>query len=177
MRISCRGLDWQLSSGAVLISFIPSIYTVEQLYTSTRLNIFNAIANDIENIRWLENFHSITAVKNLFVCKEFGPCIASIPQDFLWERVAVAGVLHAFLEGAGSPVAMSLRDVELKYSSDAKATSVMSPFSSVSHTMTAHTQYGRRWRVPMSMLATSRGSCCKFNRRQVHASLCLPPTL
>jgi hypothetical protein len=31
--------------------------------------------NDIENLPWPEIFHPFTAVKNLYVCKEFAQCI------------------------------------------------------------------------------------------------------
>jgi hypothetical protein len=121
LKISCRGLDWQLSSLAqVLTSFIPSIYMVEQLYIHMMIHSSGyfplRLQDDIENMQWPEIFHPFTAVKNLFVCKEFVPCIASTPQDLVWERVA--GVLPAlerlFLEDAREvPWQRSLRDVEV----------------------------------------------------------------
>jgi hypothetical protein len=89
LRISCRGLDWQLSSLAqVLTSFTPSVYRVEQLYIFSSGYLPSRLQDEIENMQWLEIFHPFTAVKKLFVCKEFAPCIGSAPQDRVWERVA-----------------------------------------------------------------------------------------
>jgi hypothetical protein len=102
LRISCRGLDWQLSSVAqVLTSFIPSIRVVEQLYIYYSRNLPPQLQDlqDIESIQWLELFHPFTAVKNLFVCKEFSPCIAS-PQQELRVTVMLPALESLFLEDA-----------------------------------------------------------------------------
>ena len=94
LRISCRGLDWQLSSLAqVLTSFTPSVYRVEQLYIHSSGYLPSRLQDEIENMQWLEIFHPFSAVKKLFVCQEFAPCIGSTPQDRVSERVA--GVLPA----------------------------------------------------------------------------------
>ena len=94
LRISCRGLDWQLSSLAqVLTSFIPSIYIVEQLYILSSGYSSSRSQDEIENMLWLEVFHPFTAVQNLIVLKKFAPCIDSTPQDLVWGRIA--GVLPA----------------------------------------------------------------------------------
>ena len=86
LRISCRGLDWQLLSLAqVITSFIPSIYMVEQLYIYVSRYSPSRLQDDIENMQWQEIFRPFTAVKNLFVCKEFAPCIAPTVKDLSWE--------------------------------------------------------------------------------------------
>jgi hypothetical protein len=52
-------------------------------------------------MQWLEIFHPFTAVKNLYVSKEFTQCIAAALQELVGERAT--GVLPAleniFLEG------------------------------------------------------------------------------
>ena len=102
LKISCRGLDWQLSSVAqVLKTFVPSIHVVEQLYIYYFRNSPPQLQDlqDIENIQWLELFFPFTAVKNLFVCKELSPCIA-VPQQELRVTVMLPALESLFLEDA-----------------------------------------------------------------------------
>ena len=88
LRISCRELDWQLSSLAqVFTSFFPSIYMVEHLYIYGPRYLPSQWQDDIENMQWLEIFHPFTAVKNLYVSKEFARCIAPALQELVGERV------------------------------------------------------------------------------------------
>ena len=61
--ISCKALDWQLSSlEQVITSFYPSIYTVDRLYIHKRRPQTQRQL-DLENLQWLEIFHPFTAVK------------------------------------------------------------------------------------------------------------------
>ena len=89
LMISCRKLDWQLSSLAqVLTSFFPSIHVVEHLYIYGPQYLLSQWEDDIENVQWLEIFHQFTSVKSLHVPKEFAQCIAFALQEFVGERVA-----------------------------------------------------------------------------------------
>ena len=91
LRISCRRLDWQLSSLAqVLTSFFPSIDAVERLYIYEPQYLPSKWKDDIENVQWLEIFRQFTSVKNLYICKEFTQCIALALQELVGERVADA---------------------------------------------------------------------------------------
>jgi hypothetical protein len=79
LTISGGELDGRLSSLAQLLtSFFPSIYMVEHLYIydDTRY-----LQDDVENLRWQGFFHPFTAVKNLYVSKEFAPRIAPALQE------------------------------------------------------------------------------------------------
>jgi hypothetical protein len=88
LRISCRKLDWQLSSVAqVLTSFFPSIYMVEHLYIYGPRILPSQWQDNFENMQWLEIFHPFTAVKNLYVSKEFAQCIAAALQELVGGRV------------------------------------------------------------------------------------------
>ena len=101
LRISCRKLDWQLSSLAqVCTSSIPFIYMVEHLYIYEPRYLLSQWQDDIENIQWLELFLPFTAVKTLYVCKEFAPSISLALQELVGERVTgVLPVLESiFLE-------------------------------------------------------------------------------
>ena len=87
-KISCRKLDWQLSSLAqVITSFFPSIYMVEHLYTYEPSWLHSEWPQDIEDMQWLEVFHPFTSVKNLYVCRELAQSISLALQQLVGERV------------------------------------------------------------------------------------------
>ena len=91
LRISCRKLDWQLSSLVqVLTSFFPSIDTVERLYIYKPQYLSSKWQDDIENAQWMDIFRKFASVKNLYICKEFTQCIALALQELVGERVADA---------------------------------------------------------------------------------------
>jgi hypothetical protein len=87
LRISCTELDWQVSSLAQVCAFFPSIYTVEHLYISGPQYLPSQWLNDVENMQWLEIFHPLPSVKNLYVCKEFAQSIVLALQELVVERV------------------------------------------------------------------------------------------
>ena len=85
--ISCKALDWQLSSLAqVITSFYPSIYMVEHLYIYKPEDLRSGWQVDFENIQWLEIFHPFTAVKNLYLPEKFLPSIAAALQELVGGR-------------------------------------------------------------------------------------------
>ena len=87
--ISCRELDWQVSSLAqVFTSFFPSIHMVEHLYIHGLRYSAPQQQDDIENTLWLEIFHPFTSVKNLYVSEQFAPCIAPALQELGREGAA-----------------------------------------------------------------------------------------
>lgn len=87
LRISCRELDWQLSSVTqVFTSFFPSIYMVDHLYIYGPRDLPSRW-RDIENMQWLEIFLPFTAVKNLYLPKVFVPHIAPALQELAGGRV------------------------------------------------------------------------------------------
>jgi hypothetical protein len=84
----CRELDWQLSSLAqVFPSFFPSIYMLEHLYIYRPRYSNPRWQDDIENMQWLEVFQPLTAVKNLYVVKDFAQPISLALQELVGERV------------------------------------------------------------------------------------------
>jgi hypothetical protein len=88
LMISCRDLDWQLSSLAqVFTSFFPSIYMVEHLYIPRPLELPSQWQDVTENVQWLEIFHPFIGVKNLYVCEEYAQCISPVLQEIVGERV------------------------------------------------------------------------------------------
>jgi F-box-like len=88
LSISCRDLDWQLSSLAqVFTSFFPSIYMVGHLYISAPRKLPSKWQDVTENVQWLEFFHPFIGVKSLYVCDEYAQCIAPALQEIVGERV------------------------------------------------------------------------------------------
>ena len=89
LEISCRTMDWQLSSVAqVFTSFFPSIYMVDRLYIyNPGYNMpWGYKPNDIDDILWLEIFHPFTGVNNLYISEGFASTIARALQELVGSR-------------------------------------------------------------------------------------------
>ena len=80
--ISCKEPDWQLSSiEQVCNSSLPNVSTVEDLYIEHEYLELVWKDNAIENSLWLEVLLPFTAVKNLYLFKEFALGIAAALQE------------------------------------------------------------------------------------------------
>jgi F-box-like len=91
IEISCRGPHRQLSSVAqVCNSPVHPPSTVEDLYIERRFYYLQLDwKNDaIENTLWLQLLLPFTAVKNLYLSKEFAPGIAVTLQELVGGRIA-----------------------------------------------------------------------------------------
>ena len=92
LAISCRELDWQLSSIAqVCQSSFPQalISTVETLYIDEyRYLIFDNRDYNIESSQWLDVLHPFTAVKHLYISPNSTPGIATALQGLVAGTVA-----------------------------------------------------------------------------------------
>jgi len=86
--ISCKEPDWQLSSVAQVCnsSFHP-LSMVEDLYIEHQCLQLVWENDAIENTLWLELLLPFTAVKNLYLSKEFAPGIAAALQDLVGARI------------------------------------------------------------------------------------------
>ena len=87
LSISCRRLDWQLSSAAqACSSSLPQALssTIERLYIQSKSR---RLQDDIENSQWLELFQPFTAVKDLHISLEFTPSITTALQELVGDRV------------------------------------------------------------------------------------------
>ena len=101
LRISCRELDWQLSSVVQIFpAFFPSIYKVEHLYIYGPQYLPLQWQDDIEDVQWLEVIHPFTSVKNFYASREFTECVAPALQELVRERVTevLPGLESLFLE-------------------------------------------------------------------------------
>ena len=102
LEISCRKLDWQLSSLAqVFTPFFPSIYMVEDLFIYEPSWLHSEWPQDIENIQWLEVFHPFTSVKNLYVCRELAQSISLALQELIEVLPALRALFLQELQESG----------------------------------------------------------------------------
>ena len=87
--ISCRELDWQVSSLEQLCaSHLPPLSTLEDLYIYERLYGQQPDWQDnIENTLWLDLLHRFTTVKNLYLSKEFTQRIVAALQELVGGRM------------------------------------------------------------------------------------------
>jgi hypothetical protein len=98
--ISCGEPDWQLSSIEQVCNFsLHPISTVEDLYIEHEYSVWK---NDgIENTLWLELLPPFTAVKNLYLSKEFAPGIAATLEELVRSRTTevLPSLQNIFVEG------------------------------------------------------------------------------
>lgn len=90
LEISCWQSDWQLSylTQACNLSFPRAfIPAVEHLYIRSGSSPLHW-QDDIENSQWLEFLHPFTAVKCLYISREFTPLIVPALRELVRERVA-----------------------------------------------------------------------------------------
>jgi hypothetical protein len=88
INISCREPDWQLSSiEQVCSSSLNPISTVEDLYIDHQYSQLVWKNDAIENTLWLQLLLPFTAVKNLYLSKQFAPGIAAALQELVGARI------------------------------------------------------------------------------------------
>jgi hypothetical protein len=103
--ISCTELDWQISSvERVCTSCLPPLSTSEDLYISQDPYSHPYWQDNIENTLWLELLHPFTAVKNLYLCKEFAPRIVPVLQELVGGGTTevLPALQNIFLEELGA---------------------------------------------------------------------------
>jgi hypothetical protein len=90
LAISCRQPEWQLSS---LAQFCSSSFPQAHVPAVEHLHILEdrrsqlRWQDDVENSQWLELLHPFTAVKSLYISREFAPRISPTLQELVGERV------------------------------------------------------------------------------------------
>ena len=102
MQISCRVPNWQLSSLAQICTrSLPLLSTMENLHIYEYLQLQLDWKGDIENADWFELLLPFSAVKNLYLSKQFAPRIAPALQELTGGRTTeVLPILqNIFLEG------------------------------------------------------------------------------
>ena len=86
INISCGEPDWQLWSIEQVCNFLHPLSTVEDLYVKHEYSQLVWKNDAIEDTLWLEFLLPFTAVKNLYLSKQFAPGIAAALQEFIGGR-------------------------------------------------------------------------------------------
>jgi hypothetical protein len=103
--ISCSEPDWQLSSiEQVCNSSLHPISTVEVLYIEHEYSELVWKNDAIENTLWLQLLLPFTAVKDLYLSREFAPGIAAALQELVGARITdvLPSLQNIFIEGLES---------------------------------------------------------------------------
>jgi hypothetical protein len=102
LEISCGQSDWQfLSLAQVCRSSFPHTFisSLENLYICEDGYPRLGWQDDTENAQWMELLQPFTAVKNLYLSKEFAPRIAPVLRELVGEVVEILPALQSlFLE-------------------------------------------------------------------------------
>ncbi len=112
--ISCRQIDWQLSSLAqvcgscfprALISAVEHLYIFEGQFPPRHLE-----DGDIENNQWQELFLPFTTVRNLYLSEGFAPRVMLALQEFVRDRAISVFPALQYLHLEVPPLWISPRD-------------------------------------------------------------------
>ncbi len=102
VKILCQAPDWQLSSLAQICTIsLGLLSTMENLYVYEDHLAQLGWSDNIENAEWLELLLPFTAVKNLYLSKEFTPRLAPALQELTGGRTTevLPTLENVFLEG------------------------------------------------------------------------------
>jgi hypothetical protein len=91
LTISCRDLDWQLSSLSQICNSVLLALSMDMEYLCLGIDISDAypllIEDNMENTQWLELLHPFTNVKDLYLSGILSTCIAPALQELASEQV------------------------------------------------------------------------------------------
>jgi hypothetical protein len=102
LEISCRTLDWQLSSLAqVCTSCLTTLSTLEHLDIREARRPPQDWQDDIEDTQWLEILQPFTTIKNLDLSKEVARRVAPVLKELAREQVTEVfpALQNLFLNG------------------------------------------------------------------------------
>ena len=99
VNISCGEPDWQLSSIEQVCSSLRPLSTIEDLYIEHRYSDLVWKDDAIENTLWLELLLPFTAVKNLYLSKDFAAGIATALQELVGITAVLPDLQNIFVEG------------------------------------------------------------------------------
>ena len=100
--ISCRELDWQVSSlEQVFTSILPPLSALKNLYIHENPDSPPDWKDNIENMLWLEVLLPFSSVENLYLAEKFAQYIAPVLQELVGGRTTevLPALKNIFLEG------------------------------------------------------------------------------
>ena len=102
VNVLCQGSDWQLSFLVQMCTLsLCLLLTMENLYIGEDQHPLLDWKGDIEDTEWLDLLHPFSAVKNLYLSRQFAPRIAPALQELTGERTTEVfpALQNVFLEG------------------------------------------------------------------------------
>ena len=101
IHILCREPDWQVSSIEQVFNSLHPLSKVEGLYIERQYSETVWKSDAIENTLWLELLLPFTAVKNLYLSKEFASDVAAALQELIGRRITevLPSLQNIFVEG------------------------------------------------------------------------------
>jgi len=106
LEISCRALDWQLSSLAQVCELcLPSLSNLEHLDIREHPDTQPLWQDDMEDTQWLELLQTFVTVKNLYLSNKVASCVSPALQGLSEERATdMLPMLQALvLDGPSHP--------------------------------------------------------------------------
>ena len=100
--VSCRESDWQLSSLAqICAASLPLLSTTDHLFICEAGNSVLDWKDGIENIEWRDLLLPFTALKNLYLSKQFAPRISPVLQEIteVGTTELLSSLQNLYLEG------------------------------------------------------------------------------
>ena len=93
--------QWSLSLAQFFSSIFPFIYMVKHIYIHGPQQLSPQWRIDIDNLQWLEIFHPLSALKNLYLSKVFTRLVAPILQNLVGARATemLPTLQNLYLEG------------------------------------------------------------------------------
>jgi len=120
LSISCKPLDWQISSLAQVCSAsFPPLLALERLDIDIEMRLNSPLEwqDDMEDTQWLDLLHPFTSVKDLALSEGSVPFVAPALQELSGERVTevLPALENLFLEGPlqSGPVKRAIRARQL----------------------------------------------------------------
>jgi hypothetical protein len=106
LKVPCRELDWQVSSLVQVCTSLPPLSTLEDLYIYAAPYWQTHWKDNVENVLWLELLHPFTAVKNLYLSKEFPQRITPALRELIGGRTTevLPTLQNIFLEVLQPPI-------------------------------------------------------------------------
>jgi hypothetical protein len=116
-KISCRGVDWQVSSVAQICNQLSESFIsgIERLFIedSTRVMFSTTFQDVMDETPWLELFHSFAAVRTLYISQPIYPDIVSALRELSGETATeVLPALDNLYLQAGSRFRSEQKDIE-----------------------------------------------------------------
>jgi hypothetical protein len=99
LKISCRALDWQLSSLAQVCNWTLPHYAVERLDIREDLEFEPYREDEMEDRQWIERLRPFTSVKDLCLSEELALRVPLALKELVSATEVVPALQNLFLEG------------------------------------------------------------------------------